>query len=65
MVPVPSRLPAFCTSSEIHGNVEMLFDQKIGRCAAGKHSAKAQAVAHAARVFFKDFAHRRAHRQFP
>ena len=57
-----SRLLYF---GKVHGNVEMLFNQEVCRCASRKHSAKSKAVAHAAGVFFKDFAYWRAHRQFP
>ena len=65
MVPVPRRLPAFCTSVEIHGHVEVLFDEKIGGSPARQQSAKLQAVAHSSGMLFQNFAHGGAHGQFP
>ncbi len=50
---------------EIHLHVEVLFGQKVRRCAARQEPAELVAVAHAAGVLLQDLAHRRAHRQLP
>ncbi len=49
----------------VHRRVQMFFDEKIRRCSAGKNSAKAKPVEHAAGVVLNDLSHGRAHGQFP
>ena len=41
---------------EVHGCVEVLFDDEWGRTASGQQSAKLQGVTHAAGVLFENFA---------
>ena len=50
---------------EIHGYVEVLGEEKIGRGAARQQPAKLVSVAHAAGVLFQNLAQGGAHRQFP
>ena len=55
----------FLHFSEVHGHIQMLLHQKIGRGAAGQRATKPRPVAHSTGVFFKNLAHRGTHRQFP
>ena len=57
MVPVPRRLPAFCTESKSIATVQVLLHQKVGGSAAGQQAAEPEAVPHAAGVLLEDFAH--------
>ena len=50
---------------KVHGDVQMLFHQKVRRSAAGEQPAKSNAVAHASRVLLQNFPDSGAHGQFP
>src|SRR5215471_5402950 len=43
----------------------MLFDQEVGRSAAGYRAAEFKSVSHPSGVFFEDFSNGHAHRQLP
>ena len=64
-MPVPMRLPCCCKRVEVQRHVEVLFDEKVRRGAAGQEAAELVAVLHAAGVLFQQLTHRRAHGQLP
>src|SRR6185437_7521484 len=50
---------------EIHGDIEMLLDEKSGGGAAGQKRAKRKVFTHATGMLLEDFPDRRPHRKLP
>ena len=51
--------------AEIHGHVQVFFDDKVGRSPAGQQSTKLHSVPHSSGMLLENFAHGGAHGQFP
>src|SRR5215831_1846816 len=55
----------FLDFGKIHFHVEVLFSEKVRRCATRQQPAKPQTFAHSAGVFLQNFANRGSHRKLP
>ncbi len=49
----------------VHGRVQVLLYQEVGRCSARQQPPKTEAVAHSSCVVHENLPHRRAHRKLP